>query len=127
MLLYASLFAIVSGASRRLIRQVCEIATLGAQAHACINYASSGGTYASLRTFDSRTDHRRDRRHGRGTHAPSRGVGTAAALVKTAPMHILVNSKRMTLYLFSPDKPNKSVCTGIGGPFGAAIRADGSS
>jgi len=50
----------------------------------------------------------------------------AAALVKTAPMHILVNSKGMTLYLFSPDKPNKSVCTGIGGPFGAAIRADGS-
>jgi len=31
-LLYASLFAIVSGASRRLIRQVREIATLGAQA-----------------------------------------------------------------------------------------------
>lgn len=31
-LLYASLFAVVSGASRRLIRQVREIATLGAQA-----------------------------------------------------------------------------------------------
>ena len=74
----------------------------------------------------------------------------AAALVKTAPAHILVDAKGMTLYLFSPDKPNKSVCTGacakywppllvpagttapatlpgIVGPFGAATRADGSS
>jgi predicted lipoprotein with Yx(FWY)xxD motif len=73
----------------------------------------------------------------------------APALVKTASANILVNAKRMTLYIFSIDKKNKSMCSGncakywppvtvpkgtsvpatmpgIMGKFGAATRADGS-
>src|SRR5690348_8693052 len=40
-------------------------------------------------------------------------AGTTAssnALVKTAPAHIMANQQGMTLYIFTPDKPNKSVC-----------------
>jgi predicted lipoprotein with Yx(FWY)xxD motif len=45
--------------------------------------------------------------------APSHGSGTAAsALVKTAPLLVLTNSKSMTLYLFTADKKNQSACTG---------------
>jgi predicted lipoprotein with Yx(FWY)xxD motif len=36
----------------------------------------------------------------------------AAALVKTASTKLLVNAQGMTLYVFAPDKPNKSVCYG---------------
>lgn len=72
----------------------------------------------------------------------------SAALVKTAPAHILVSARGMTIYLYTPDKPNKSTCTGacatywppvalprgtttapsiagVGGTFGVAKRADG--
>ena len=34
------------------------------------------------------------------------------ALVKMATAHILVDARGMTLYLYSPDKPTKSVCIG---------------
>jgi predicted lipoprotein with Yx(FWY)xxD motif len=33
-------------------------------------------------------------------------------LVKTAPAHILVDAKGMTLYVFAKDSKNKSTCTG---------------
>jgi predicted lipoprotein with Yx(FWY)xxD motif len=36
----------------------------------------------------------------------------AVALVKTASTKLLVNAQGMTLYVFAPDKPNKSVCYG---------------
>ena len=36
----------------------------------------------------------------------------APALVKTTSAKLLVNAHGMTLYVFAPDKPNKSVCTG---------------
>ena len=36
----------------------------------------------------------------------------AAALVKTASTKLLVNAQGMTLYVFAPDRPNKSVCYG---------------
>lgn len=72
----------------------------------------------------------------------------AAALVKTTSARLLVNEHGMTLYVFAPDKPNKSVCTGqcaavwppalvpkgtkvpakmpgITGTFGVAKRTDG--
>jgi predicted lipoprotein with Yx(FWY)xxD motif len=41
---------------------------------------------------------------GRSTHA--------AVLVKAASAKLLVNAQGMTLYVFAPDKPNKSVCYG---------------
>ncbi|HKO25453.1 MAG TPA: hypothetical protein VJY65_12045, partial [Chloroflexota bacterium] len=34
----------------------------------------------------------------------------APALVRTASARILVDAHGMTLYLYTPDKPNKSVC-----------------
>ena len=37
---------------------------------------------------------------------------TTAALVKTTPAQILVDGRGMTLYVFAPDKKNKSVCYG---------------
>jgi predicted lipoprotein with Yx(FWY)xxD motif len=72
----------------------------------------------------------------------------AAALVKTASTKLLVNAQGMTLYVFAPDKPNKSVCyskcaafwppvlvpkgtnvpaalPGITGKFGVAMRTGG--
>ena len=84
---------------------------------------------------------------GVGTLAASQAQA-APALVKTAPGRILVNARGMTLYLYTPDKPNKSVCTGacakawppllvskgmkvpatmagISGKFGVAMRAGG--
>jgi len=39
-------------------------------------------------------------------------AGSPAALVKTSPAQILVNSAGMTLYLYTPDKKNQSNCTG---------------
>jgi predicted lipoprotein with Yx(FWY)xxD motif len=36
----------------------------------------------------------------------------AALLVKAASAKLLVNAQRMTLYVFAPDKPHKSVCYG---------------
>lgn len=71
----------------------------------------------------------------------------APALVKTAAAQILVNAQGMTLYIFTPDKHNKSVCTGqcahywppatvskgtkvaailpgVSGTFGVTMRAD---
>ena len=36
----------------------------------------------------------------------------AAALVKLAPAHVLVNAKGLTLYVFAPDSKNKSTCYG---------------
>jgi len=39
-------------------------------------------------------------------------VTHAATLVKTASTKLLVNAQGMTLYVFAPDKPNKSVCYG---------------
>jgi predicted lipoprotein with Yx(FWY)xxD motif len=42
-----------------------------------------------------------------GTH-----VSAAPALVKTAPSHVLVNAKGMTLYVFAKDTKGKSNCTG---------------
>ena len=39
-------------------------------------------------------------------------VASDAALVKAAPAHLLANQQGMTLYLFTPDKPNKSNCSG---------------
>src|SRR5919198_2036834 len=41
---------------------------------------------------------------GRSTHA--------AVLVKVASAKLLVNAQGKTLYVFAPDKPNKSVCYG---------------
>jgi predicted lipoprotein with Yx(FWY)xxD motif len=41
---------------------------------------------------------------GRSTHA--------AVLVKEASAKLLVNAQGMTLYVFAPDKPHKSVCYG---------------
>lgn len=38
--------------------------------------------------------------------------GASMALVKTAPAHILVNAKGMTLYVFAKDTKGKSNCTG---------------
>jgi predicted lipoprotein with Yx(FWY)xxD motif len=84
---------------------------------------------------------------GAGTLAASQ-VQAAPALVKTAPAHILVNAQGMTLYLYTPDKHNESVCTGkcagfwppllvpngmkvpaamsgMSGKFGVAVRAGG--
>jgi plastocyanin len=37
-------------------------------------------------------------------------VTHTAVLVKTASAKVLVNAQGMTLYVFAPDKPNKSVC-----------------
>ena len=48
---------------------------------------------------------------GIGAHAAT-GVQAAPSVVSTASAHILVDARGMTLYLFSPDKHNKSVCTG---------------
>src|SRR5216684_3354750 len=42
-----------------------------------------------------------------GTHSQA-----APALVKTAPGHILVNAKGMTLYVFAKDTKGKIACTG---------------
>jgi predicted lipoprotein with Yx(FWY)xxD motif len=73
---------------------------------------------------------------------------TAPTLVHTASARILVDAHGMTLYLFTPDKPNKSVCygkcavawppllvpkgtavpaamPGIKGKFGVAVRTGG--
>src|SRR5205085_11469592 len=36
----------------------------------------------------------------------------AAVLVKAASAKLLVNAQGMTLYVFAPDRPNKSVCYG---------------
>ncbi len=45
--------------------------------------------------------------------AQARSHGQAAmTLVKTAPAHILVDAKGMTLYVFAKDSKNKSTCTG---------------
>jgi predicted lipoprotein with Yx(FWY)xxD motif len=44
-----------------------------------------------------------------GAHATTRA---AAALVKTAPTQMLVGGRGMTLYVYAPDKKNKSVCYG---------------
>ena len=71
----------------------------------------------------------------------------AAALVKTSSAKVLVNAQGRTLYVFSPDKPNKSACygqcakawppllvkgatvpatmPGIKGKFGVAVRTGG--
>ena len=72
----------------------------------------------------------------------------AVALVKTASTKLLVNAQGMTLYVFAPDKPNKSACygqcaafwppalvpkgtkvpatmPGISGKFGVAMRTGG--
>lgn len=84
-----------------------------------------------------------------GTLLPT--MFTAAAtptLVKTSAAQILVNAKGMTLYVFAPDKKNKSTCygtcakywppvlvpkgttapasmAGVAGTFGVAMRTDG--
>ena len=75
-------------------------------------------------------------------------VQAGAALVKVAPAKILVDAKGMTLYVFAPDKKNKSTCydtcakywppllvpsgtkpaatmAGVPGTFGTAMRTDG--
>jgi predicted lipoprotein with Yx(FWY)xxD motif len=71
----------------------------------------------------------------------------AAVLVKTASAKVLVNAQGMTLYVYTPDKPNKSACygqcakawppllvkgatvpatmPGIKGKFGVAVRTGG--
>lgn len=50
---------------------------------------------------------------GIGAHAMSQVQARAVpALAKTAVAHILVDARGMTLYLYSPDKRGKSVCTG---------------
>jgi predicted lipoprotein with Yx(FWY)xxD motif len=71
----------------------------------------------------------------------------AAAPVRLSPAQILTNTQGMTLYLYTPDKKNRSVCTGqcaqywppvllapgaqlpvvdgASGVFGVALRADG--
>ncbi len=50
---------------------------------------------------------------GIGARAVSQVQAQAApALAKTATAHILVDARGMTLYLYSPDKRDKSVCTG---------------
>jgi predicted lipoprotein with Yx(FWY)xxD motif len=77
-----------------------------------------------------------------------RHPAASAALVKVAPAHVLVAPKGLTLYVFAPDKPNKSTCygkcatfwppvvvpsgttppahlPGIPGTFGVAMRTDG--
>jgi predicted lipoprotein with Yx(FWY)xxD motif len=48
------------------------------------------------------------------TNAPAQAGArdTAAAMVKAAPIPILVNAKGLTLYLFTADKKNQSTCTG---------------
>jgi predicted lipoprotein with Yx(FWY)xxD motif len=48
---------------------------------------------------------------GIGAHAATQAQA-APSVVSTASAHILVDARGMTLYLFSPDKHNKSVCTG---------------
>lgn len=75
-------------------------------------------------------------------------VQAGTALVKVASANILVNAKGMTLYVFAPDKKNKSTCygtcakywppvlvpsgskpaasmAGVAGTFGVAMRTDG--
>lgn len=47
---------------------------------------------------------------GVGAQAASRGQ--AAALVKATPARMLVTGQGMTLYVYAPDKKNKSVCYG---------------
>lgn len=50
---------------------------------------------------------------GIGARAMSQAQAQATpALVKTAAAHMLVDARGMTLYLYSPDKRDKSVCTG---------------
>jgi len=50
---------------------------------------------------------------GIGAHAVSQAqAAPAPPLAKTAPAQILVDARGMTLYLYSPDKRNTSVCTG---------------
>ncbi len=51
-----------------------------------------------------------------GTHSQA-----AMALVKTAPAHILVNAKGMTLYVFAKDTKGKSNCTGQCAKFWPAV------
>lgn len=80
--------------------------------------------------------------------AQAQAHSAAAAPVKVAPAKILVTDKGLTLYTFSPDKPNKSTCyktcakfwppllvpagakppaslPGVPGTFGVAMRTDG--
>ena len=44
------------------------------------------------------------------TSGPHATTTAAAALVKTAPTQMLVGGRGMTLYVYAPDKKNKSVC-----------------
>lgn len=84
-----------------------------------------------------------------GAVAPTLFTSAATpALVKTSAAQILVNAKGMTLYVFAPDKKNKSTCygacakywppllvpkgtpapatmAGVPGAFGVAVRTDG--
>jgi len=88
---------------------------------------------------------------GAGVHAATGTPAQAGAIpasVKTANARVLVDARGMTLYLYSPDKRDKSVCTGacatywppallspgqaapatmagIAGTFGVTTRADG--
>jgi predicted lipoprotein with Yx(FWY)xxD motif len=85
---------------------------------------------------------------GAGTLAAAHTAQAAPALVKTTSAHILVSPRGMALYVYAPDKKNKSVCygqcaaywppvtvgagvrvpatlPGIGGTFGTTKRTDG--
>ena len=47
-----------------------------------------------------------------GSVLAANAAPTPLSIVKTMPAQILVNGKGMTLYLYTPDKKNKSVCSG---------------
>ena len=87
---------------------------------------------------------------GAGTRAGASGPAAPAApaLVKTTSTHMLVDARGMALYVYAPDKKNKSVCygecaeywpplivpagtrvptrmPGLTGTFGTTVRTDG--